>query len=777
MKLQHVLSRTGDDVEIDLDHCRADDLKKAALFWIGKEATKFHKESSIKALAKVFNGKTLAKKVVPLLSDKQKQVLGIFARYGPVVSGPVLSVEVEQRGFAEKQDDSSRSYYTRRRNDVVNDLCDKFVLVSGGYDGYYYGSSDRRYPELTLHPAVADAIEPAEPLPWQPSDSSPDAKPSFARSSAEPALDLWRVAEALREMGNWKTVKGDALSKGSRNRLRKLVSLPTAETDELAAPDPESLFYELLCAMEFLSVATEPRCVLAAAVERHFDQPPVVQTWHWLRAWLDIRLWQDGIVVVPDRDNDYEPVRIEPDALLKAKELLIWALCRVAHSRLDWLDLEVFLKDFWNATHAAASSFYWYGYSWNPDFEMARRKDKFPAGQERSLAFWLGGEGVWVANAIMVTLATLGFIERGESGGKQKRPSFRLTQLGRQVFGAPELETADQPAAEPFLTVQPNHEILAYLEAADARRICTLARFALRSSATGGRVQTFALSRESVYAALETGMTVKEIEAFLTKHGKTELPANVLRALGEWSGKRESLVLQSGVTVALAADGTSLGELGSQSRALSDTSAVLPKMSAKKAAKDFAGWSVLDHHAELPRVWQVDELGELQSKGNDLVSRHRLTCLADHSANGWLVSEKSVSRARKQGFTTDQMLAWLAEHLSHKTPALLATAIRNWTGRKSAFAGKVQLLQITSDEARDAILHSTAFESLLAGHVPPDWFILHDDKATAAKRLLKRLGFNIDGSYHVVSLDESRNPVPEPKLKTAARPRRRRRRG
>ncbi|MFV2071012.1 MAG: hypothetical protein ACC645_28930, partial [Pirellulales bacterium] len=307
MKLQHVLSRSQ-EVEIDLDHYRADELKKAAQFWVGKEATKFHKAKSIKALAKVFNGKTSTRKIVSQLSDKQKRVLGIFARYGPAVSGPVLSVEVEQRGLAEKKDDSPRSYHTRR-NDVVHDLRNKLVLVSGGYDYYYHGAYDRRYPELTLNPAVADTIDPAEPLPWQPSEPSPDAKPSFARSSAEPALDLWHVAETLREMGNWKTVKGDALSKGSRNKLRKLVSLPSAETDEFAAPDPESLFYELLRAMDFLSVALEPRWVLTESVEQHFDQPPVVQAWHWLRAWLDIYLWQDGIGVVPDRDSDYEPVR------------------------------------------------------------------------------------------------------------------------------------------------------------------------------------------------------------------------------------------------------------------------------------------------------------------------------------------------------------------------------------------------------------------------------------------------------------------------------------
>ena len=773
MRLQHVLSCSC-EVEIDLDHYRADELKKAARFWVGKEAGQFHKQKSISALTKVFGRKTVGKKVVPQLSDKQKRVLEIFARYGPVVSGPVLSVEVQQRGLAEKQDDSPRSYYKQRRNDVVNDLRAKLVLVNSGYDYYHYSSYDRRYPKLALHPAIAEVIEPARPLSWEPSEPAPNAKGSPARCSAEPALDLWRVAEALREMGTWKTVKGDALSKGSRNKLQRIVSLPSADDDPLAPPDPESLFYELLREMGLLSVAVEPRWVLVAGLEQHFASPTVAQAWHWLRAWLDIRLWQDGIGVVPDRDNRYESVRIEPDGLRKAKELLIWAFCRLAHSPCDWLDLEVFLKDFWQATHKAGTDFYWYGYTWDPGFAMARSKNEFPAGPDRSLAFWLDGEGVWAANAIMVTFVTLGLVQRGESGGRKKRPCFRLTGLGRQVFGAPETEAGDRQDAAPFLTVQPNHEILAYLDAADARRICTLARFTRRGKANGGPVQTFSLSRESVYEALENGMTVGDIQAFLVEHGKTEMPANVSRALTEWSGKRESLVLRNGVTVGLAAERGEIGELGPRARALGDNSAVMKKMSSKKAAKDFAGWTVLDHQAELPKAWNVDELGRLKTSGDDTVSCMRLAYMADHTADGWLISEKSIARARKQGFTADQVLGWLSAHLSHETPPLLETAIRNWTGRASAFAGKVELLQITRTKARDAILGSDVFRPLLAGHVPPFWFIVRDGKAAEVKRLLKRLGFCIDASYQVASVDESRRSETErrPSTKTARRKRR-----
>jgi hypothetical protein len=761
-------------VEIDLDHYRADELKKAARFWVGKEAGTFHKQKSISALTKVFGRKTAAKKVVPQLSDKQKRVLQIFARYGPVVSGQVLSVEVQQRGLVEKQDDSPRSYYRQHRDDVVNDLRDKLVLVCPGYDYYGYGSYNRQYPKLVLHPAIAEAIEPARPLQWEPSEPAPAVKGSPARSSAEPALDLWRVAEGLREMGTWNTVKGDSLSKGSRNKLRRIVSLPSIEDDPLAPPDPESLFYELLREMGFLSVAVEPRWVLSAGLEQHFALPPVAQAWHWLRAWLDIRLWQDGIGVVPDRDNRYDPVRIEADSLRKAKELLVWAFCRVAHSPCDWLDLEVFLTDFWRATHEAGSSFYWHAYAWNPRFEPARSKEKFPAGPNRSLAFWLDGEGVWAANAIMITFVTLGLVQCGESGGRKKRPCFRLTGLGRQVFGAPETEAEDRQDAAPFLTVQPNHEILAYLDAADARRICTLARFAQCGKSHGGPVLSFSLNRESVYGALENGMTVAEVQAFLAEHGKTGLPANVARALTEWSGKRESLILHRGVTVGLVAEGGRIEELGSQTKSLGDHCAVMEKMSEKKAARDFPGWTVLDHRGELPKAWTVDELGGVQNSGEDTVSCTRLAYMAEQTADGWLISEKSMTRARKQGFAVDQMLGWLSTHLLHETPALLDTAIRNWTGRASAFAGKVQLLQIKGDRACDSILRSDAFGPLVAGHIPPCWFIVRDDKATEVKRLLKRLGFRIDASYQVASLDESRGNKTEvtPPTKTTRRKRR-----
>ena len=113
---------------------------------------------------------------------------------------------------------------------------------------------------------------------------------------------------------------------------------------------------------------------------------------------------------------------------------------------------------------------------------MARKKEQYPGRDDRLLAFWLADEAVWAANAIMVTLATLGLVERGHTTDKKFRPCFRLTELGRAVFGAPEVEAAQRPGDARFLTVQPNLEVVAYLESADARQVCTLSRFAAVAS-------------------------------------------------------------------------------------------------------------------------------------------------------------------------------------------------------------------------------------------------------------------------------------------------------
>jgi hypothetical protein len=760
MKLRHILQSSPSVVNLELQLLGSDALKRAARFWVGKEAGTYNKEKCIAALTRITNGDDAVSRVLPALLEKERQILAIFTRYGPKVPGGVLTAEIYARGLAQmppKHKSSERyyqSHYEWQRNDPIRGLAEKLVLIGNSYDSYFSSSYNRRYPQLTLHPALVKAVAPAAPLPWSASRVCAEAVGTGRRSSAEVALDLWRVAAVLRSMGTWSTVKGDSPSKATRARMRKEVGLRDAENDPLSPPDPESLYYELLHSMGLIKFANQLPWIHEEALEQQLQQPPAAQAWHWVRAWLHMPLWQDGIGVVPERDNPSNPVRIEPSNLYHARELLVWALCGVAHSPNRWLDLEIFLRDLRRATRETSFDFYWSRFAWDPEFEMAQKKEQYPSGEDRLLAFWLDCEAVWAANAIMVTLVTLGLVERGQTTDKKTRPCFRLTELGCVVFGAPEVEAAPKPGDARFLTVQPNLEVVAYLESADAKQICTLSRFASGTTRASGPVQTFALRRESLYRALESGMTLDEVSGFLIKHGKTELPANVERMLSEWAGRRESLALRMKVALALGP-----AEIRTRGRALNSNVFLLPSITMKAAAKEFAGWTILDHEDKPERTWTTDELGGLTTNRGHSISQLRLSRIADSVAAGWQITRQSVGRARTSGMTADQILGWLGGHLTAEVPALLEVAVRNWTGRQSVKLSQVQLLRTMQPQAKEALLHSATFRPFLGGHIPPDWFLVRDEHLSEVRGLLERLGFTIGDSLDPPPLGRLENPA------------------
>ena len=778
MKLAHVL-QSSLPVKIDLNLCGSTELKRAARFWAGKEAYSFNKEKCVAALTRTMADGDTARRVLAGLTEKERQVLGIFARYGPTVSGGLLTAEVYTRGIMPPppKDRASDRGYQAYRNwsdlDPVPRLQEKFILVGDRYDSYYWSYDRHRYSQLTLHPTLAQGVVPVPALAWRASHPCAEAVSTARRSSAQVGLDLWRVAEALRSMGTWQTVKGDSPAKATRARLQKEVGLRDAEKDPMSPPDAESFYYELLHSMDLLKIGDKRSWVHGEALERHLQQPPAAQARQWVRAWLHMPLWQDGIGVVPDRDNKYESVRIEPSALAHARELLVWALCGVAHAPTCWLDLETFLRDLWQKTRETEINFYWGSYSWDPEFEMGKNREQYRVGEERMLAFWLSAEAVWAANALIVTLASLGLVEHGQTTGKEARPCFRLTELGRVVFGAPEVEAAPKLGEARFLTVQPNLEVVAYLDSADARQVCTLSRFAASASRADSLVQTFELRRDSLYRALESGMTLEEVRAFLTEHGKTELPANVDRMLSEWAGRRESLTLRTKTVLAL-------GLLDSQTRgrALNNNVFLLPSSTAKTVAKGFSGWTILDHEGRPERAWTADELGSVAPDSHTSISQLRLARIADRTTTGWQISAQSVGRARLGGMTAEQILGWLGEHVKGGVPSLLEVAVRNWTSRQGVQLRQVQMLRILQPQAQQALLHSPTFRPFLAGHIPPEWFLIHDDHLSEVRRLLETLGFMIADSLDAQPLGAIENPAKDsPPALPRTKPDRKRRRG
>ncbi|HTU16949.1 MAG TPA: helicase-associated domain-containing protein [Gemmataceae bacterium] len=750
--LEAILAR-HDTAAPDLEAMNADDLKRAARFWCGTTAAnKMRKAECAGALKKVFQDRRRLQEGLRSLPDKQRQILSLFRRYGGALSGPLLQCEALARGLVEKTDDR-RSYYGRQQPaDPVLDLCAKLLLVSqhgggyGRYDRYYFYSGYRRaYPDLVLPPGIRDLVEPAPPLSWHPSRAAQPPATMSARPAAAVALDLWSIAQALAQAGSWKTNRGGTPAKSVQNRLAKAVAGGDS-SGELVPPALESLYYEILRGLGAITVEDDEGSIDLEVVRHRLQDAAIEQGWHWVRAWLSMRLWQDGIGVVPDRDRPNDPERIEPRELHTARELLTWALGRMAQTAEEWLDLETFLCDLWEATGEEALQFYWHHYSWQPDFAAARGKAKITADKPRRLAYWLDSAGTWAANALLGTLAHLGLIEHGVSTSRaQTRPCFRLTGLGQAVFGAPE-RAGSEPTYEPkFLTVQPNYDILAYLNVADPRAVWPLAQMARRVSAPGERVQTFALSRESVYQALESGLTPQTIRDFLTRHSKTGLPDLVAHSLTEWGRKREALIFRTGIALGVGPPGSASPFAGmAKARPVADSFVLFPP-TATRGLKECL---LRDHHAFTRPTWQMDEEGRVRvTDAADSVCLARLAQFADPEGKHWVITAASVGRARERGIPAEQILGWLDDHLSHELPPITKTAICNWSSPAGVFLGELVMLQVNQPQAYEMVRDSPRFQPLLLGAFPPNWFVVRPEKRSELERRLTELGFAVGASW------------------------------
>jgi hypothetical protein len=764
--LEHVLKRTA-RLRLDFGGVRADELKRAARFWVGTAANKFRKGDCEKALEGVFRDPELVRSRVRALPDGEAKVLGIFKLYGGGVPGPVLVAEVLTRGLV-KDPRQQRGFSYRREKDAVRELRDKLLLVSEtGYSPYYHGYSylgyDRlSYPDLFPVPHALEAAAAAAPLPWVASAPVPaPPEEGFRRSPAEVALDVWAVAQELVALGPWKTNRGGSPAKSVQNRLRKLFA--AGEPDPMAPPDVEVLYYELLRGVGAIRAEGGTGAISLAAVERHLRRPAHVQCWERVRAWIDVALWQDGIGLVPDRDRYDESVRIEPRQLRAARELLAWALCRVAHGPAGWLDLATFLADLWAAA-AEGISFYWSNFSWQPRFDLADMTDKLGGEAGRLRAHWMARGGAWAANALMGTLAYLGLVERGTAGGRKAgRPCFRLTAAGRAVFGAPDVQVEEPAGDSKFLTVQPNYEVVVYLDEADAGAVWPLARMARRASPPGGRAQTFALTRDSVYAALEAGLTVEAMRDFLRAHSKSGLPDNVAVSLGEWGRKREALVLRTGVALlAFPPDQAGRAPKAPRGQQVGNGCVLLPDASVRGGVR---GAAIRETAAAPSTAWQIDEERRIRVREkSDAVALARLGQFAEPSGDRWQITAASVRRARERGITADQIVHWLHDHLANDLPPLVETFVRNWSGGGKVFLGPLLMLQVPA-QAVEAVRTSRCFQPFLLGHIPPDWFVIRDDQRQELEGLLAELGFSAGGPYDLAETAPGRRRAAGPGAK------------
>ena len=713
---------------LQLEAARTNELKAAARFWFPPKPPTTS-AACLAAVTRLFANPAEMTPRLAALPASEQAILAVVKRYGGAVSGTILRTELlARRLIALPATGDGFVAYASPRNAPYAGLETKFLVAPSDRDNhfrYYSFGSGNRYPDLVANPAALDSITAAEPAPWYPVCPAPPPTAVTRGSFAEVVLNLWTVAQELSRNNGWKPTRAGAVPKSLVNKLRKV--LPQNSPGPPSIPDLPGLYCELLEALGVITSTEEEGRVNLNLLQEMLGAHAEPLAFVLAGAWWFMPFWQDGIGSLSERDADYRA-----DELNLMRELLAWGLGALARSGDGWFDLESFLRQLWDIQQNDTPRFYAGGYGWAPVF--ARTQPNAEATTvDRFRTLWLNDTGACCANAILGTLVHLGLVEHGPVADRGPLV-FRLTALGRVVFGAPEVAAVLPSAPESrFFTVQPNFEVVAFIDDAPPSTVWPLARLARRTSGSGNPVQTFVIDRESVYHAMEGGFSLERIREYLTAHARNALSPNVIRTLEEWGGKRDSLVLRRGVSLLVGvATPPKAARVVGEGFHLLDASASVPK-----------GVPNLTYPDRARACGEANEEGVVRLDPDaDLVAASRLRQLMSAVEGGELkITAASAAAAKKRGMSAEQLLIRLRYHHRGPVPAVLEVAIRNWASGGQVLLGNLLMLLVPDAVVASAILQSERFKPFIIRHIPPEWFVVDGKRRKELEKLLTGIGY------------------------------------
>ena len=256
----------------------------------------------------------------------------------------------------------------------------------------------------------------------------------------------------------------------------------------------------------------------------------------------------------------------------------------------------------------------------------------------------------------------------------------------------PEHEPETRPA-EPSLLIQPNFDILVYLD-----KLSPLAVVAL-SCADCTRVDaqtaSYTLSRSSLYRALESGLELTTLLELLRAHSMG-VPDNVARSLQDWASRRERLRVREGVTLLEYAGqkerDAALGRLEA-ARHVAERFVLLetpPKAAVKVSVQHRYG-------SASARTLRFSPEGHFRVEGaTDLAGRAVLAQLATRDPRG--TYHLNVAAIRAGALTTAARDA-LTARTRGGLPPQLAALLNIWAGGDAPAVAKVSVFQHASAAA------------------------------------------------------------------------------
>ncbi|HEU5104097.1 MAG TPA: helicase-associated domain-containing protein, partial [Roseiflexaceae bacterium] len=292
--------------------------------------------------------------------------------------------------------------------------------------------------------------------------------------------------------------------------------------------------------------------------------------------------------------------------------------------------------------------------------------------------------------------------------------------------------------------VQPDFEVVVYLDRAAAEQIAFMERHAERLQAQQ-HIARYQLTREAIYQGLESGTAPDQLLERLQAGAATELPQNVLATIREWAGQREKITLRRATSLLEFADPAARQaalDSGLAGRPVGERFVLLTETKAKYPAN-----AHVDYTRPLPASLVALEDGRIKqvAPAVDLLLQPRLERWAERAEEGsWRLTQSSVAAAIKAKLPIEELFELLRARLTRPMPPLLGVALRAWAGdRPRVELATITVLRCTRPVVFSAIANSPAFKAYLRGTLAPDLLLVDERYLEPLKEQLAWAGLDL----------------------------------
>ena len=714
----------------DLPKIGSDKIKLLAKLWGGN--AKMRKEECLACISAGLRDPERVRAAIESLQPWERNALALIKHMGGVITNHALKIGLLASGLHIRR---ASSY----RDEFVDDLFRRgLILAVHSYDPEPSSSSYENSVVYSDERLLAHIGQP-EYLPLEILPREMPGEIHYRRPSAV-AMDIMGLLDAIDGMGGIKITQSGSVRASEESKLRKAMRWPSDSLDIDGFPfsNPAQAWIEAFRYSDILKDAGGNQLALAVSISQFAARPFGEQIRMVMEGVIRTKAWWE---TPPAASQFY----MDPYGNGRQQGRMAMAL---AISALPLNSAALFsVKDFEQALYQRIGEDFALDYPPQRPYFRSRstreeQKQELTVWQETTRAKWLKQEYPWILRVFTSWLYFLGLVQLMMEG--EQLIGFRLTDIGRQAFH-PELAPTTTPEADPLSqtqpawVVQPNFDVVVYLDRVNTPQLAFLERHAERTQAHKNTA-LYQLTRDSVYRGLESGTTLDELLATLQKGSQVELSQNVIVELREWASLRDRIVLRKSAKLL---EFTSAQALQSAISAGLEGKVIAERFLLLESAQFGTDWNSINYASPLPQNLKATETGQIHWKRspNDLVTVGLLTQWAQPMEDDqWQLTQESVTAALKPGRKITDLLDLLTERVK-SVPPLLTLALRSWTSvKQSVQLETVIILNCPQEQVFQVIVSSPLMLSYLRGYNYPSQLFVIPERLDALRLQLEWLG-------------------------------------